>query len=700
MGKDCHCDSSDSSSDGKCHKCHKGRRGYKGDTGAKGVKGDTGATGPQGEQGLQGETGPQGLKGDKGDTGAKGTKGDTGAKGDTGCRGHKGDDGCRGHKGDTGCRGHKGEKGLQGETGAKGVKGDTGARGLQGETGAQGLQGETGAQGLQGETGPDGAQGLQGETGAQGLQGETGAQGLQGETGARGLQGETGAQGLQGETGAQGLQGETGPDGAQGLQGETGPEGPPGPSQTDRICNLTPDDCILISSCPQVENVTELWLATDGLAKYDVVTKILTPIGAPFGFQITDIAFSPPIGVGSGDGKLYGMDYGPSLYTIDTTTAATTLIGPIGAGFAALAFDMNGVLYTASSGNIYTVNTATGAATLLAALPGGPIPRGDLVFIGNYCYLSAIGVPGFNPLYLIDMTSVLASYPGLPDTSSIANSHYVGIINPFYGDTYGLGALYFNNTVQLYAGSEYGYVFGIDMNSGNTYDFQTSGFGNTFGCTSKFWGAQNDILCLDGHINMNFNDIVNVNDINVDNVSNSSRFPNGPINMSNNLNMFSNNTPIDFITGSIAGTTLTVTAVTSGALRVGVRLTGAGIAANTMIAAFIFGQGVGGVGTYTLNIASATGAIPITVYPSTSHILFPEGRVQIGDIQTDARVSNGLALGSGAIADTWVLNTSSPISLTSAASAVGGGAPAGALSNRLRIRINGVNYTIGLFPDQ
>jgi hypothetical protein len=52
-------------------------------------------------------------------------------------------------------------------------------------------------------------------------------------------------------------------------------------------------------------------------------------------------------------------------------------------------------------------------------------------------------------------------------------------------------------------------------------------------------------------------------------------------------------------TASLAGTTLTVTAVASGKLDKGQTVTGAGVAANTVITGF--GTGTGGNGTYTVN---------------------------------------------------------------------------------------------------
>lgn len=53
------------------------------------------------------------------------------------------------------------------------------------------------------------------------------------------------------------------------------------------------------------------------------------------------------------------------------------------------------------------------------------------------------------------------------------------------------------------------------------------------------------------------------------------------------------------VTGSIAGTTLTVTAVTSGALAVGQIISGSGVTAGTKITGFL--TGTGGTGTYTVS---------------------------------------------------------------------------------------------------
>jgi hypothetical protein len=64
------------------------------------------------------------------------------------------------------------------------------------------------------------------------------------------------------------------------------------------------------------------------------------------------------------------------------------------------------------------------------------------------------------------------------------------------------------------------------------------------------------------------------------------------------------------VTGSISGTTLTVSAVTSGFLSVGAVISGAGITVGTTITAF--GTGTGGVGTYTISNTLTLGSRTIT----------------------------------------------------------------------------------------
>lgn len=64
------------------------------------------------------------------------------------------------------------------------------------------------------------------------------------------------------------------------------------------------------------------------------------------------------------------------------------------------------------------------------------------------------------------------------------------------------------------------------------------------------------------------------------------------------------------VTGSIASTTLTVTAVTSGVLRVNQTISGTGVTANTRITGIISGSG--GIGSYTVDTSQTVASTTIT----------------------------------------------------------------------------------------
>lgn len=84
------------------------------------------------------------------------------------------------------------------------------------------------------------------------------------------------------------------------------------------------------------------------------------------------------------------------------------------------------------------------------------------------------------------------------------------------------------------------------------------------------------------------------------------------------------------VTGSIATTTLTVSARTSGQLGVGSEISGTGIAAGTYITAL--GTGLGGTGTYTVNTSQTVASTTITgVYGQPLAVPFTWAEPQEGD---------------------------------------------------------------------
>ena len=70
------------------------------------------------------------------------------------------------------------------------------------------------------------------------------------------------------------------------------------------------------------------------------------------------------------------------------------------------------------------------------------------------------------------------------------------------------------------------------------------------------------------------------------------------------------------ITGSISGNTLTVSAITSGAIAIGMTLTGSGVATGTTIVGFQSGAGgnINELGTYLVNIPQTVASTAMTAY--------------------------------------------------------------------------------------
>ena len=110
-----------------------------------------------------------------------------------------------------------------------------------------------------------------------------------------------------------------------------------------------------------------------------------------------------------------------NLYTIDTMTGATSLVGALGVSgdFEAMAFDpTTGILYTyADGGGLYTANTTTGALTSVGGSTG--------VFNGGMSFDSTgqgIIVDGLGAVYSLDKANGNLTIIGTsaPDTSGAA----------------------------------------------------------------------------------------------------------------------------------------------------------------------------------------------------------------------------------------------------------------------------------------
>jgi hypothetical protein len=140
------------------------------------------------------------------------------------------------------------------------------------------------------------------------------------------------------------------------------------------------------------------------------------------------------------------------------------------------------------------------------------------------------------------------------------------------------------------------------------------------------------------------------------------------------------------VTGSISGTTLTVTALASGKVAIGSEISGSGIADGTIVTAL--GTGLGGVGTYTVNNSQTVASTAVTgKHAPPSAIPFPWLSPQEGDglaLTPSSAVSMAFISFGGVPTGTMLTVMGVTISLTG----VTGAANATAAANALATNIN------------
>lgn len=154
------------------------------------------------------------------------------------------------------------------------------------------------------------------------------------------------------------------------------------------------------------------------------------------------------------------------------------------------------------------------------------------------------------------------------------------------------------------------------------------------------------------------------------------------------------------VTGSIAGTTLTVSAVSSGTLAVGQVLSGTGLSAGTGLIAAVYitalGNGTGGTGTYTVSVSQAMSSSALTAAPAGVEYDSVHGAFLITSSTSGA--ASTVSYGSGSAADLGHLK------LTQAAGAItsqGADAttPAAAMDAVIDVTQNWASFMTTFEPD-
>jgi hypothetical protein len=189
------------------------------------------------------------------------------------------------------------------------------------------------------------------------------------------------------------------------------------------------------------------------------------------------LAFHPSL---RADIIAYAVDNGENLYSVDLSTATSTLIGSTGEFLEGLALSPGGTLFaTDGNGHLYTVNKATGASTLVGSTGLGDIE--GLTFDGS----TLLGTDFNDPttIYSINttnanVTSLVSANAGVVRAMSLLDSNDVYVtsdspvfqsletINLTTGSTTDIGAFSDSNLIAALVYN--GVLYALDS-AGNEY---------------------------------------------------------------------------------------------------------------------------------------------------------------------------------------------------------------------------------------
>jgi hypothetical protein len=185
----------------------------------------------------------------------------------------------------------------------------------------------------------------------------------------------------------------------------------------------------------------------------DIATGNASVVG-DMGAVMTDIAFDPT-------GNLFGIAF-TSLYRINPTTGAGTLVGGLNTSVNSLVFAADGTLYAANS-QLYTIDPVTAAVSTVGSGTTPYISSGDLAFVHGELYLTS-NVPNNDTLMRLDTATGAATSVGQMGVSAV-----YGLASPDRVSLYGV------------AGTD---IYSVSTATGNASFVQTfagQGLGETYG---------------------------------------------------------------------------------------------------------------------------------------------------------------------------------------------------------------------------
>jgi len=181
------------------------------------------------------------------------------------------------------------------------------------------------------------------------------------------------------------------------------------------------------------------------LYKFDLISGDQELIGFTEVLDFEGMAFSP-------EHILYAVeDSTSSLYTINTETAETTLIGSLGIDIQSpgLTFNSEGTLYMVQGneqGALYTIDISTGVATLVGAIEADYID--SIAFDGAKTW--ALSSNSHSDLYRIDVNNGLTTFIG--SLGDINLNKQSGLATDHFGNLWGMDEDGFVFTINKYTG--------------------------------------------------------------------------------------------------------------------------------------------------------------------------------------------------------------------------------------------------------
>jgi hypothetical protein len=155
----------------------------------------------------------------------------------------------------------------------------------------------------------------------------------------------------------------------------------------------------------------------------DPTTGVFTQIGSAFANPADDIAVSPT-------GVVYAVLDSGSLITINTTTAAISVVGTLPSGVQSLAFRPDGTLFGATTTSLYTLNTSTAAGTLLGSLGlGTGIDADNIRFDGSTLFVMTVETN--SRLFSLSQTTGAGTLVGSSGIDDVSLGAFFGGV--FYG---------------------------------------------------------------------------------------------------------------------------------------------------------------------------------------------------------------------------------------------------------------------------